>query len=113
MSISPFKQTSKIVSSRQSLRRSPCLRVLQEQEAAELVIDRVIQQARSSLADNLSDVHLASESYKNLMEGARNRTDMAMAEWAVDQQKLQMQLQAQAIKEKFSQQPKGPVSYGG
>ena len=82
-----------------------------EQEVAELLLDKALQR----LKDEKIEHHYFSriESYKSLMEGARNRTDMQMAEWAVEQQKLQMQLQAQAIKEKFSQQPKGPVSYGG
>lgn len=81
-----------------------------EQEVAELLLDRALDTLKNEDGQNY---HPPIESYKNLMEGARNRTDMQMAEWAVEQQKLQMQLQAQAIKEKFSQQPKGPVSYGG
>lgn len=84
-----------------------------EQQVADLLLDTAIEGLQNK-EEGLSLASLVADSYKAIMEGARNRTDMQMAEWAVEQQKLQMQLQAQAIKEQFSEpKPQGPVSYGG
>lgn len=83
-----------------------------EQEVAELLLDEVLDLIKEDLS--VVDINLTTEAYKNLMEGARNRTDMQMAEWAVEQQKLQMQLQAQGLAASLQHgKPKGPVSYGG